>query len=178
MKRALQVGLILVMALMIVEMFTPLHMATCETHVDKKATQTIALPGRGSIGEEPAVAFQIHGGDVAFGDGLRAAFKEELAKRMPKSRFVDGPPGKDSVLLRMTLSAYDARWTPVYSHEGLATHTTIQLPGTKAAAQITADADVDAVCKGLVSRGHFQAHSDTLAPFAAWLVDQLEQAKQ
>lgn len=177
MKRVLQIGMLVVMAVFLAEMFTPLQLGSCETHVDKKATKTLELQARGVVGGAPAVAFQVHGGDVAFGDGLRAAFKDELARRMPQAKYVDGPPGKDAVLLRMTLTAADRRWTPVYSHEALSTHTTIQLPGTKATSQITADADVDAVCKGLVSRGRFQAHADTLAPFATWLVDQLAQAK-
>ncbi len=176
-RRALQIGMLLVMGLFLVEMFTPLHVASCKTTIDKSDEKTRAISTRGHLAEDAPVAFQVHGGDKAFLSGLRDAFKAELQERMPHAKFVDGPPQHDSALVRMTLTSADERWTPLYSHEGLGTHMTLQLPGAHAGTQITADATVDAVCTGLVSRGHFQEHGDTTAPLAAWLVDQLVAAR-
>ncbi|HEY4220636.1 MAG TPA: hypothetical protein VGO62_04820 [Myxococcota bacterium] len=179
-RRALQIALLVVMAIFLGTMFTPLHVADCATTIDKKSEATVAVNDarlHGDAGDDALVAFQIHGGDNAFDDGLRAAFKDALAKKAPNAKVVDGPPPKNSVLLRVTLTSADLRWTPFYSHEALGAHTAIQLPGMSAGKQITADTNIDAVCKGLVSRAHFQAHGDTTAPLAEWLVDNLAAAR-
>jgi hypothetical protein len=172
-KRPLQILLMVVMAVFLAEMFTPLQAADCGATVERAAATDTQIGAKHFVADDAAVAFQIHGGDKAFLDGLRAAFQDELAKKFPKAKLVDGPPPKDSVLLRLTLTSADERWTPFYSHEALGLHTVVQRGGL----QTAADGKLDAVCKGLVSRGHFQAHADTLAPLAQYLVDQLTAAK-
>lgn len=176
-KRVAQILLMVVMAVFLVEMFTPLHVATCESSIDKKDEKTIDLGGaHGSLSDTSPIAFQIHGGDNTFGDALRAAFKDAVSAKFPDQKLVDGPPPRNGILLVLTLKSDDARWTPFYSHEGLGVHTTIQMPGTGKAQQITADANVDAVCKGLVSKSHFAAHGETASSLAPWLVEQLAAA--
>jgi hypothetical protein len=176
-KRVVQILMSIFIVVFLVEKFTPLHAATCESSIDKKDEKTIDVGGgKGSLSESSPVAFQIHGGDNAFGDALRSAFKDALSAKFPEQKFVDGPPPKNGILVVFTLKSYDARWTPFYSHEGLGVHTTIQLPGQSKSQQITADTNVDAVCKGLVSDSHFQQHGEVTSSLGPWLVEQLAAA--
>jgi hypothetical protein len=176
-RRIGQIALLLVMAVFLVEMFTPLHAATCDSSIDKKDEKAVDLGGaRGALSDTSPIAFQIHGGDNTFGDALRAAFKEAVSAKFPEQKLVDGPPPRNGILLVLTLKTDDARWTPFYSHENLGVHTTIQFPGQGKAQQISADANVDAVCKGLVSKSHFAAHGETTSSLAPWLVEQLAAA--
>jgi hypothetical protein len=177
-RRLLQILLLVVMALFLAEMFTPLHVASCNSVIGKKDEKIGDISAVGHLDDNAPVAFQIHGGDNVFMQSLRGHFKEELAKKMPGATLVDGPPPKNSVSLLMTLKAADERWTPFYSHEALGIHTTIQLPGAARGMQIVADTDLDAVCTGLVARSHFQGHEDTTAPLGAWLVDELLSARK
>src|SRR5438067_13399541 len=95
-RRALQIVLVIVMAVFLVEMFTPLHEATCTATVTKKSAHGGMVPGKGmAMADAAPVAFQIHGGDNVFGDALRAKFKDAMKTAFPDVKLLDGPPGRN-----------------------------------------------------------------------------------
>jgi hypothetical protein len=161
-KRIVQIGILLLFAVLLLPAFTPLHAASCEFTAPDDAPASNVKPGPLSIG------LDLRAGDKALAAALRESFAHELEKRHPGSAIAEGPrPPPGSLMVRLGTGG-NVRWFPVWSHAEL------NFEGKMGKEDVKRK--LEATCKGLVNRDKF---IDELADHAAiTLVNAVESTKQ